>query len=137
MVANADAIKQQYMGMNEREGPFFKLSNDPRVTRVGSWLRKYSLDELPQLWNVLLGHMSLVGPRPHPVDDFLKYSLEHRRRLDITPGITGMWQVSARRDSSWQKNMEFDLHYIEHWSLWLDFKILWKTLPAVLEGSGQ
>ena len=137
MVANADEVKHQYMGLNEREGPFFKLSNDPRVTRFGAWLRKYSLDELPQLWNVILGHMSLVGPRPHPIDDFEKYSLEHRRRLDITPGITGMWQVSARLDSSWKKNMEFDLYYIEHWSLWLDFKILWKTLPTVLEGSGQ
>jgi exopolysaccharide biosynthesis polyprenyl glycosylphosphotransferase len=137
MVTNADALKSQYMGMNEREGPFFKLSHDPRVTRLGAWLRRYSLDELPQLWNVIMGDMSLVGPRPHPVDDFQRYSLEHRRRLDITPGISGLWQVTARTDPSFQKCMEFDLQYIENWSLWMDFTILLKTVPAVIKGSGE
>ena len=137
MVTNADALKSQYMGINEREGPCFKLSHDPRVTKLGAWLRRYSLDELPQLWNVIMGDMSLVGPRPHPVDDFQRYNLEHRRRLDITPGISGLWQVTARTDPSFQKCMEFDLQYIENWNLWMDFTILLKTVPAVLKGSGE
>jgi exopolysaccharide biosynthesis polyprenyl glycosylphosphotransferase len=137
MVSNADALKSQYMGVNEREGPVFKLSHDPRVTRLGAWLRKYSLDELPQLWNVIMGDMSLVGPRPHPVDDYERYNLEHRRRLDITPGLSGLWQVTARTDPSFQKCMDFDIQYIENWNLWMDFTILLKTVPAVLKGSGE
>jgi lipopolysaccharide/colanic/teichoic acid biosynthesis glycosyltransferase len=102
---------------------------------VGRWLRRYSLDELPQLWNVLKGEMSLVGPRPHPLHDVDRYELEHLRRLDVTPGITGLWQVTARRDPSFQKNMVLDLEYIERWSLWLDFRILLKTLGAVVAGT--
>jgi len=136
MVANADELKDNLRDRNERDGPCFKMFNDPRVTRVGSWVRKYSLDELPQLWNVLKGEMSLVGPRPHPLDDFERYQLDHLRRLDVKPGITGLWQVYARRDPSFERNMRLDLEYIETWSLWLDAKILLKTLPVVLSGAG-
>jgi lipopolysaccharide/colanic/teichoic acid biosynthesis glycosyltransferase len=122
---------------NERNGPFFKLADDPRVTTLGRWLRKLSLDEIPQLWNVLRGEMSLVGPRPHPVDDFERYDIEHLRRLDVKPGLTGLWQVTARRDPSFDTNMALDLEYIENWSLWLDLKIALKTFPAVLRAEGN
>jgi len=137
MVANAEALKDELRDLNERQGPFFKIANDPRLTRVGALLRKYSLDELPQLWNVLKGDMSLVGPRPHPQDDYGQYTLEHLRRLDVMPGITGLWQVSARRDPSFERNMELDIEYIENWDLWLDVKILLRTIPAVFSGSGS
>jgi exopolysaccharide biosynthesis polyprenyl glycosylphosphotransferase len=137
MVADADAQKEKLRCRNERAGPFFKIKDDPRVTRVGHFLRKYSLDELPQLWNVVRGDMSLVGPRPHPVDDYERYDLEHLRRLDVKPGMTGLWQVTARQDPSFEKNISLDIDYIEHWSLWLDGKILLKTLPAALSGSGR
>ena len=100
-------------------------------------LRKLSLDEIPQLWNVLRGEMSLVGPRPHPVDDFERYDIEHLRRLDVKPGITGLWQVTARRDPSFDTNMALDLEYIENWSLWLDLKIALRTFPAVLRAEGH
>ena len=136
MVMKADLIKEDLRELNERNGPFFKIKKDPRITRMGRFLRKYSLDELPQLWNVLCGSMSLVGPRPHPLDDYGQYQLEHLRRLDVKPGLTGLWQVYARRDPSFEKNIALDLEYIETWSLWLDAKILLKTLPAVLNGSG-
>ena len=136
MVTNADELKEELRGRNERQGPFFKIANDPRITRVGRWLRKYSIDELPQLWNVLVGDMSLVGPRPHPVDDYERYEVEHLRRLDVKPGLTCLWQVYARRDPSFETNMALDLEYIETWNLWLDAKILLKTLPTVLNGSG-
>jgi lipopolysaccharide/colanic/teichoic acid biosynthesis glycosyltransferase len=99
-------------------------------------LRRYSLDELPQLWNVVRGDMSLVGPRPHPVDDFARYEWEHLRRLDVTPGITGLWQVTARQDPSFETNLALDLEYIEHWSPWLDVQILWRTVTVVLGGTG-
>jgi exopolysaccharide biosynthesis polyprenyl glycosylphosphotransferase len=137
MVADADARKENLRCRNERAGPFFKIEDDPRVTRVGRFLRKYSLDELPQLWNVIRGDMSLVGPRPHPLDDYERYDLEHLRRLDVKPGITGLWQVTARRDPSFEKNISLDIAYIENWSLWLDGKILLKTVPAALSGSGR
>ena len=137
MVANADALKAELRAKNQRSGPFFKLWHDPRITRFGGFLRKSSLDELPQLWNVLCGEMTLVGPRPHPVDDYQLYDLEHRRRLEVRPGITGLWQVKARRDPSFETNMAMDLAYIENWSLWLDLRILLLTLPAVLKGTGQ
>jgi exopolysaccharide biosynthesis polyprenyl glycosylphosphotransferase len=136
MVSNADALKGSLQQFNERNGATFKLSNDPRVTRVGRILRKYSLDELPQVWNVFRGDMSLVGPRPHPLDDCTKYNLEHLRRLDVTPGLTGLWQVMARRDPSFDRNVALDLEYIENWSLGLDLRILAKTLGVVLAGSG-
>ena len=137
MVAEADALKEKLRQVNERSGPFFKMDNDPRVTRCGRWLRKFSIDELPQLVNVLLGDMSLVGPRPHPVDDYERYTIEHLRRLDVKPGVTGLWQVTARRDPSFETNMVLDLEYIENWRVALDLKILLKTLPAVMQGEGK
>ena len=130
-------MKDSLRHRNERQGPFFKISDDPRITRVGKFLRKYSLDELPQLWNVIKGDMSLVGPRPHPVDDFEQYSLDHLCRLDVKPGITGLWQVEARRDPSFETNMQLDLEYIENWNLLLDVKILMKTVPEILRASGS
>jgi exopolysaccharide biosynthesis polyprenyl glycosylphosphotransferase len=136
MTSKADDIKSELRSRNERVGPIFKISNDPRITRLGRFLRRYSLDELPQLWNVLKGEMSLVGPRPHPVDDFAGYQLNHLRRLDMTPGLTGLWQISARRDPSFQRSMALDLEYIENWSLWMDLQILLKTFPVVLAGTG-
>lgn len=137
MVSNADELKQRLRQNNERAGPFFKITGDPRITRVGRFLRRYSLDELPQLLNVLKGEMSLVGPRPHPVDDVAGYELEHLSRLDVTPGITGLWQVTARRDPSFQRGMELDREYIRRWNLGLDMKILLRTFFAVVQGSGE
>jgi exopolysaccharide biosynthesis polyprenyl glycosylphosphotransferase len=137
MSANADAIKDQLRSQNQRVGATFKISDDPRITRAGKWLRKYSLDELPQLWNVLRGDMSLVGPRPHPVDDYAQYGLEHRLRLKVTPGLTGLWQITARLEPSFERNIELDLEYIRNWSFWMDIKILVGTVPAVLRGEGQ
>lgn len=136
MVSDADRLKDGLRAGNERRGPCFKIAADPRITRVGQLLRRYSLDELPQLWNVLRGEMSMVGPRPHPLDDFEHYRLEHLRRLDVMPGITGLWQVTARRDPSFQRNMALDLEYIAHWSLGMDLWILWKTVVVILQGSG-
>jgi exopolysaccharide biosynthesis polyprenyl glycosylphosphotransferase len=136
MATNAEAMKEVLRATNQREGPFFKMANDPRLTQIGRFLRRYSLDELPQLWNVLAGEMSLVGPRPHPLDDFRRYRLEDFRRLDVTPGITGLWQVTARRDPSFQRSMALDLQYIEQWSVLLDLKILWKTFFVVFHGTG-
>lgn len=137
MVPDADALKESLRPLNERQGPFFKIAHDPRLTRAGRFLRKYSLDELPQLLNVLKGDMSLVGPRPHPVDDYQRYTLEHLRRLEVTPGITGLFQIYARRDRSFEKNLAHDTEYIEKWNLWLDIKILLKTIPAVFGGDGE
>lgn len=136
MAADAERIKEDLRANNQREGPFFKMKSDPRLTRIGRVLRPYSLDELPQLWNVFIGEMSLVGPRPHPLDDFRRYRLEDFRRLDVTPGITGLWQVTARQDPSFQRNMALDLQYIEQWNLWLDLRILCKTLSVVIHGTG-
>jgi exopolysaccharide biosynthesis polyprenyl glycosylphosphotransferase len=137
MQANAEEMKKSLRDRNERQGPFFKIKDDPRITHVGKFLRKYSLDELPQLWNVLKGEMSLVGPRPHPLDDFEQYSLEHLCRLDVKPGITGLWQVEARRDPSFETNMKLDLEYIENWNLWLDFRIVLRTVFVVVRGLGS
>ena len=137
MVSNADELKGSLRGNNEREGPIFKIADDPRITRVGRFLRKYSLDELPQLWNVMKGEMSLVGPRPHPLDDVAAYEIEHLARLDVTPGITGLWQITARRDPSFQRGMELDREYIRRWSLGLDLRILLRTFFAVVHGSGE
>jgi exopolysaccharide biosynthesis polyprenyl glycosylphosphotransferase len=136
MIPQADAAKEDLRARNEREGAFFKITNDPRVTRAGWFLRRYSLDELPQLWNVLRGEMSLVGPRPHPPDDVERYRVEHMQRLDFVPGITGLWQVTARRDRSFERSVVLDVEYIKTWSLALDLQILWKTIPAVFQGSG-
>jgi exopolysaccharide biosynthesis polyprenyl glycosylphosphotransferase len=137
MVTGADAFKNALRQHNQRSGPFFKIANDPRITRVGHLLRHYSLDELPQLWNVLRGEMSLVGPRPHPLDDLAGYQLEHLARLDVTPGITGLWQVTARRDPSFEKGMELDRHYIRTWSLASDLRIMLQTVLAIARGSGE
>jgi exopolysaccharide biosynthesis polyprenyl glycosylphosphotransferase len=137
MVTNADDIKDKLRHLNEREGPFFKIEQDPRITPIGRFLRKYSLDELPQLWDVLRGEMSLVGPRPHPLDDYQQYTLEHLRRLDVTPGITGLWQIMARRDPSFEKALALDNQYIETWSFLSDMRILLKTIPSLIKGAGS
>lgn len=137
MRVDADNVKNQLRSLNQRVGPTFKISNDPRITRAGRWLRKYSLDELPQLWNVLRGEMSLVGPRPHPLDDYDQYALDHRLRLKVTPGLTGLWQITARMDPSFERNMALDLEYIRNWSFWMDIKILAGTLPAIFRGEGR
>lgn len=137
MQANADALKGKLLARNLRQGPTFKIAADPRITRVGRILRKYSVDELPQLWNVLKGDMSLVGPRPHPVDDYERYELDHRVRLTVTPGLTGLWQITARTDPSFERNMALDLEYIRHWSFWGDVKLLLGTIPAVIRGDGM
>lgn len=136
MIVNADILKDSLRKRNERKGPVFKITDDPRITRLGKFLRKYSLDELPQLWNVLKGDMSLVGPRPHPLDDYKKYDLDHRRRLEVKPGVTGLWQVTARRDPSFETNMRLDLHYIDNWNLRLDLEILIRTIGAVARAEG-
>ncbi len=137
MITNADRVKDSLRHRNERSGPLFKIAQDPRITTVGHWLRRYSLDELPQLWNVFRGEMSLVGPRPHPLDDFAGYELSHLGRLDVTPGLTGLWQVSARRDPSFDRAMDLDREYILNWSLGLDLQILFRTVMAVAQGSGN
>jgi exopolysaccharide biosynthesis polyprenyl glycosylphosphotransferase len=137
MVANAEAIKEQLRCRNEREGLLFKINDDPRITRVGRLLRKYSLDELLQLWNVLRGDMSLVGPRPASLDEFHRYRLQHLLRVSVTPGLTGLWQVTARKDPSFERYLSLDRDYIRNWSLKLDLKILLRTAPAVLRGEGQ
>jgi lipopolysaccharide/colanic/teichoic acid biosynthesis glycosyltransferase len=137
MVPGADGLKYQLRQLNQRRGPFFKIASDPRVTRLGRFLRKYSLDELPQFWNVLKGEMSLVGPRPHPVDDVELYRPEHFRRFDIKPGLTGLWQVTARAIPSFETCMALDLEYIRRWSLLLDCRILLETIPEVISGEGE
>jgi exopolysaccharide biosynthesis polyprenyl glycosylphosphotransferase len=138
MVTNAEQFKHELAAMNEMSGPVFKVTNDPRVTPVGKWLRKFSLDELPQLFNVLRGEMSLVGPRPLPVDEVKRFDdLAHRRRLSVKPGLTCLWQISGRNQiSDFKEWVRLDLEYIDHWSLWLDLKILLRTIPAVLIGTG-
>jgi exopolysaccharide biosynthesis polyprenyl glycosylphosphotransferase len=137
MVINADEVKETLRHLNERKGPFFKIRNDPRLTQAGKWLRRYSLDELPQLWNVFKGDMSLVGPRPHPLDDYAQYSLDQLRRLEMRPGLTGLWQVEARQDPSFERNLALDLSYIKDWTFSLDLKLIVQTIPVVLKGSGQ
>jgi exopolysaccharide biosynthesis polyprenyl glycosylphosphotransferase len=136
MCVDADNLKERLRAHNQRQGPFFKMADDPRITRIGRFLRCYSLDELPQLWNVVRGEMSLVGPRPHPIDDFERYDLGDLQRLDVPPGLTGLWQVTARRDPSFERGLALDLEYIRSWSLWRDFQILCKTISVVFRGSG-
>jgi exopolysaccharide biosynthesis polyprenyl glycosylphosphotransferase len=137
MVLDADKQKKDLAHLNERVGPLFKITEDPRVTRLGAFLRKYSLDELVQLWNVLKGDMSLVGPRPPEVEEILDYQPEQFRRLEVTPGVTGLWQVSARHDPFFETAVALDNYYIENWTLWLDLEILLKTIPVVLKGLGR
>jgi len=137
MVDNADALKKSLEHLNERDGILFKIAADPRITRVGRYLRKFSIDELPQLWNVFKGEMSLVGPRPPACGEYTQYALEHLRRLDVTPGLTGLWQVTARQDPSFQSYIHLDQEYVNNWSLGLDFRILIRTVGVVLAGTGQ
>jgi exopolysaccharide biosynthesis polyprenyl glycosylphosphotransferase len=137
MVVNADKMKADLAHMNEREGVLFKIVNDPRITKVGRVLRKYSLDELPQFYNVLRGDMSLVGPRPPIASEVEQYDLAHLRRLDVLPGITGLWQVEARQDPSFDSYISLDTAYVENWSFWLDLKILARTVGVVFSGTGS
>lgn len=138
MADGADARQAELAAVNEHQGPVFKLRADPRITPFGRWLRRYSLDELPQLWNVLRGEMSLVGPRPLPVRETEQFSaLRDRRRLSVLPGLTGLWQVSGRSDiEDFAEWVRLDLEYIDRWSLWLDLNILCRTVPTVLSGQG-
>ena len=123
MVENADALIDSLRHLNERDGVLFKIAEDPRITRAGRYLRKFSIDELPQFWNVLKGDMSLVGPRPPVCGEYTQYALEHLRRLDVTPGVTGLWQVTARRDPSFRNYIELDKQYVNNWTLGLDCRI--------------
>ncbi len=138
MVAGADQLQAGLAGRNEMRGPVFKVSNDPRITPVGRFLRRHSLDELPQLWNVMRGEMSLVGPRPLPIDEVRRFDHDtHRRRLSIKPGLTCLWQISGRNDiADFTDWVRLDLAYIDNWSLWLDLKILLATVPVALFGRG-
>jgi len=137
MVADAETLRQQLADRNERDGILFKITNDPRITRIGARLRKYSLDELPQFLNVLLGDMSLVGPRPPIASEVEKYDLSHLRRLDVLPGMTGLWQVEARQDPSFDSYISLDTAYVENWNLMLDLRILARTIGVVLAGTGS
>jgi lipopolysaccharide/colanic/teichoic acid biosynthesis glycosyltransferase len=136
MVEQAASMQPQLAHLNERRGILFKISNDPRITLLGAFLRKYSLDELPQLWNVLLGDMSLVGPRPPISSEVEQYDASHLRRLDAVPGMTGLWQVEARQDPSFKSYISLDSKYVNHWSLQLDLQILLRTVGVVLRGTG-
>jgi len=134
MAVDAEARYQEVAGKSDTKGAAFKMTEDPRITPTGRYLRRTSLDELPQLWNVLRGQMSLVGPRPAPPREVDAYDLWHRRRLSMKPGITGLWQVTARRSEQFDDRAQLDLSYIDRWSLWLDLKILARTIPAAFEG---
>jgi len=137
MVRDAEKRRAEIMHMNERDGVLFKISNDPRITRLGHFLRKYSLDELPQFFNVLRGDMSVVGPRPPIASEVKEYKLSHLRRLHVTPGITGLWQVQGRQDPSFASYVSLDVTYIDNWSIWLDFKIIARTIGVVFAGTGS
>lgn len=136
MVSNADRMQDQLKHKNEVDGPIFKIRDDPRVTNIGRILRRYSLDELPQLINVLRGEMSLVGPRPFPIDQIEKEDLRQLKRLEVKPGITGLWQIRGRSDISFSRLVRWDIWYINNWSFWLDLNILLQTVPVVLKGKG-
>ncbi len=136
MVVDAEARRAELAALNEADGPLFKIRNDPRITRVGRLLRRSSLDELPQLLNVLRGEMSLVGPRPGLPCEVEQYAAWHRRRLEVTPGLTGLWQVLGRSNTTFDEMVRLDIYYAENWSLWLDVRILLQTIPAVLSSKG-
>jgi len=136
MIPDADKHREALEAQNEMDGPVFKMTDDPRVTPVGRVLRRWSIDELPQLWNVLKGDMSLVGPRPPIPDEVNQYATAERRRLSMRPGITCLWQVNGRNAIGFADWVKLDLEYIDNWSLVLDLKILVKTLPAVLKRTG-
>ena len=136
MVSNADVLLEDLLAKSDRKGPVFKMKNDPRITAIGRFLRRYSLDEVPQLINVLRGEMSLVGPRPQVLWEAQAYDEWARKRLNVLPGITGLWQVSGRAELTYEEMIDLDIFYIEHWSPGLDVKILLKTIPAVLSAQG-
>ena len=136
MVIDAESKKSEIMRFNERTGPVFKMKNDPRITHIGRFLRKWSLDELPQLFNVLFGDMSLVGPRPPTIDEIQKYDTWHKKRLEVKPGITCLWQIAARHEKCFEKWVRLDIEYAQKQSFLLDLKILLKTIPAVLSQRG-
>jgi lipopolysaccharide/colanic/teichoic acid biosynthesis glycosyltransferase len=136
MILDAEKMKQDLLQQNETGGVIFKMKRDPRITRVGRVIRKLSIDELPQLYNVFKGDMSLVGPRPHPPKEVELYTLTDRRRLEVIPGLTCFWQVSGRSDVSFENQVGLDVQYIESQSLWGDIKLLLKTIPAVISGRG-
>ena len=133
---DAEKLHADLANKNEGAGLLFKMACDPRITRCGRWMRKYSLDELPQFWNVLVGNMSLVGPRPPLPTEVAKYQAPVGRRLLIKPGITGLWQVSGRSELPWDEAVRLDLYYVENWSLTGDFIILWRTAKAVYSPAG-
>ena len=138
MVRNADDLKPQLEAANEMTGPVFKMTRDPRVTATGNWMRRYSLDELPQLYSVLRGHMSLVGPRPPLVSEYERFTSFQRQKLSVKPGMTGLWQVEGRNQvKDLDQWVRLDLEYIRCWSLGLDLKILFRTVTAVLSASGK
>jgi lipopolysaccharide/colanic/teichoic acid biosynthesis glycosyltransferase len=137
MYRDAEARYEEVSSKSDTRGAAFKMTDDPRITSWGRVLRKTSIDELPQLLNVLRGEMSLVGPRPAPHREVEGYDIWHRRRLSVKPGMTGLWQVEARRDDDFDRRAELDLLYIDHWSLWLDFKIIARTVPAMVSGEGR
>ena len=136
MIPEAERVKEKLAELNEADGPIFKIRNDPRTTRVGRIIRRFSLDELPQLFNVLRGEMSLVGPRPALPEEVARYQPWHRKRLQVTPGITGLWQISGRSDLSFDEMVLLDIYYVENWSPFLDLRILLLTIPKVLLGEG-
>lgn len=137
MVRNADELKSSLENRNEMDGPVFKIKDDPRITRFGRWLRKFSIDETPQLFSVLKGDLSLVGPRPAGPHELVRYESWHRRKLSIKPGLTCLWQVNGRNHvNEFDEWVKMDLEYIDNWSIWLDIKILLKTIPAVISGKG-
>lgn len=136
MVRDAAAMLSSVAHLNDRDGVFFKINKDPRITRIGAVLRKYSLDELPQLWNVLRGDMSLVGPRPCIPTDISHYKTPHYIRHDVLPGLTGLWQVEARNDPSFERYIQLDNKYVDEWSIWFDLKLIVRTFRVVLMGTG-
>jgi len=136
MVANAEELKERLKDQNEMDGPVFKIKEDPRITKLGKFIRKYSIDELPQLFNVFRGDMSLIGPRPPLVEEVEQYNDYQWRRLDVRPGLSGLWQISGRNHVSFEEWVSLDIYYIENWSMKLDTKILLQTIPVVLFGKG-
>jgi len=136
MVVDADKLKSQLAHLNEQDGPAFKSTNDPRVTRIGRFIRKTSIDELPQLWNVLKGDMSLVGPRPPTYDEVEQYKPWYRRRLEVTPGLTCIWQVEGRSRVTFEEWMRMDARYMHRPTIWQDLRLIFATIPAVLLGRG-